>query len=106
MPRKRQPPVGARATVHYADLGPDDCSGRVTSPDRTLLDCLRNLPFDEAPAVADSALRSGYLPERLCTLARDARGAGAYAGWRPRPRRWRTIRSSRSCARSPSRCRA
>lgn len=77
VPRKRRPQSGATATVHFADLGPDDRSGGVTSADRTLLDCARNLPFDEALCVADSALRSGYRPERLAALTRDARGAGA-----------------------------
>lgn len=73
--RRLRPAPGA--VLHFADLGPDDRCGVSTSPERTLLDCLRNLPFDEALCVADSALRSGYRPERLAALARDARGAGA-----------------------------
>lgn len=69
------------ATVHRAALGPDDVrnigGSRVTSPDRTLVDCLRGLPFDEALAVADSALRAGVSPGRLRALAADLRGIGA-----------------------------
>ena len=34
--------------VTWADLGPDDVHGPVTSMRRTLVDCLRSLPFDEA----------------------------------------------------------
>jgi very-short-patch-repair endonuclease len=33
----------------------------VTSPARTVIDCARALPFDEALSVADSALRSGVV---------------------------------------------
>lgn len=77
LPRRRRVGPGPGAALHFADLGPDDRSGPCTSPDRTLLDCLRNLPFDEALSIADSALRCGYRPERLAAVARDARGAGA-----------------------------
>ncbi len=79
LPRGRRLRPGPGALLHFADLHPDDHEGSATSQDRTLLDCLRNLPHDEALAVADSALREGYRPERLAALARDARGAGAAA---------------------------
>lgn len=69
----------AGLTVHRADLGPDDVRDGCTSPDRTLLDCLRGLPFEEALAVADSALRAGFPAGRLAALARDARGPGSAA---------------------------
>ncbi len=69
------------ATLHRATLGPDDVhvvgGSRVTSPDRTLVDCLRSLPFDEALAVADSALRAGVTPTRLRRLAVGLTGPGA-----------------------------
>lgn len=58
-------------------LHPDDIVDGVTTRDRTLVDCLRHLPFDEALAVADSALRDGFPRERLRALVRDARGNGA-----------------------------
>lgn len=67
----------ADVDLHRADLEADDIDGVVTSKDRTLLDCLRALPFDDALAVADSALRSGYPPDRLLALARDAEGPGS-----------------------------
>lgn len=66
-----------RITPHRADLVSDDVRSGVTGRDRTLIDCLRELPFDEALAVADSALREGYSPGRLARLAREARGPGS-----------------------------
>lgn len=62
--------------VHRARLGPDDVIGQSTSPDRTLDMCGRGLPFDEALAIADSALRHGYSHKRLVALAATARGPG------------------------------
>jgi very-short-patch-repair endonuclease len=72
--------------VHRADLHEDDVTGMVTSPARTLLDCLRTEDEDSGLAVADSALRHGFPAPRLAALARDARGPGArkvrrVAGW-------------------------
>lgn len=63
--------------VHRAEWGPDDLSGMVTSQARTLVDCLRNLPFPRALAVADSALRAGRTPAWMSAIARDARGRGS-----------------------------
>lgn len=63
--------------LHRTGLGPDDVEGLVTSPERTLLDCLRAGPFDVGLCVADSALRDGFGPARLHALARDARGPGS-----------------------------
>jgi very-short-patch-repair endonuclease len=57
-----------------ADLAPGDVIDGVTSKDRTLLDCLRNLPEDQALVVADSALRHDFSARRLALLASSARG--------------------------------
>ncbi|MFT3874749.1 MAG: DUF559 domain-containing protein [Nocardioides sp.] len=64
--------------VVHADLAPAEIVNGVTSPVRTVLDCARLLPFDEALCVADSALRSGSLtrPE-LEVAAVKTRGPGA-----------------------------
>ena len=61
VPAKRRLAAARRegATVHWRDLDPAEVVDGVTSPLRTVLDCARDLPFDEALAVADSALRSG-----------------------------------------------
>jgi very-short-patch-repair endonuclease len=70
----------SQASVHWADLEAREMSGSVTSPRRTLVDCLRGLPFDEALAVADSALRHGSLDTaKLVEVAGSVRGAGAAA---------------------------
>jgi very-short-patch-repair endonuclease len=51
--------------------------GKATSPLRTVLDCARFLPFGEALAIADSAVRSGKVqPENLKSAAEALRGAG------------------------------
>lgn len=63
VPRNRKVGVVARGTasVHWADLPPADVVDGTTSPLRTVVDCARTLPFDEALAIADSALRSRVL---------------------------------------------
>ena len=45
--------------VRWGSLTTGELSRRRTDPARTVVDCARFLPFDEALAVADSALRSG-----------------------------------------------
>lgn len=50
---------GVWAEVRSADLAPGDRRGWATAPVRTVLDCARDLPFGDALAVADSALRHG-----------------------------------------------
>jgi very-short-patch-repair endonuclease len=63
---------------HWRDLAQADVVDAVTSRERTLLDCITDLPFDEALSVADSALRAGAISSRrLATLAATARGNGA-----------------------------
>lgn len=80
--RKRHLDSDTRATVHvaYADLTTDEVRDGVTTPLRTVLDCARRLPFDEALAVADSALRAGGVTtSELGSAATRARGPGATA---------------------------
>jgi very-short-patch-repair endonuclease len=65
-------------TPHWADLTADDVDGPVTSRRRTLTDCLRGLPFDEALPIADSALRNGDVTHAaLVALTTGLRGPGA-----------------------------
>ena len=68
---------GSRDGIRFADLTADDHDGVVTSPDRTLVDCLRLLPFDESLCIADSALRDGWNPSSLNALVRGASGPGS-----------------------------
>ena len=61
------------ASLRVVHLPPADLDGWATSPRRTVLDCAAELPFGEALAVADSALRHGDLTrdDLLATLRPD-----------------------------------
>jgi very-short-patch-repair endonuclease len=63
--------------IHRADLHSSEVDDGITTRARTLGDCLRGLPFDEALAVADSALRHGFSARLLSGLASTARGPGS-----------------------------
>ncbi len=76
--RKLAPGQRTGVTIRWANLADDQVRDCVTSPVRTVVDCARVLPFDEALAVADSALRSGVLC-RDDLEGLDVRGAGAAA---------------------------
>lgn len=64
------------AEVTEATLLPREIHGRLTSPLRTVFDCAHDLPFRDALAVADSALRSEVLThdDLLHAAARCAAG--------------------------------
>jgi very-short-patch-repair endonuclease len=67
----------------WAELSGADARHGVTTPLRTVLDCARSLPFDEAMAVADSALRARDVdPRELTEAAAQLRGTGARAARR------------------------
>lgn len=94
LPRVTVPPGAPRvaepdevADVTEATLLPRDIHGRVTSPLRTILDCAHDLPFRDALAVADSALRSEALTRSdllraVCAAECDCRRVAAYADGR------------------------
>ena len=68
---------GAAVHLHWADLRASDVQSGATSPLRTVVDCSRTLPFTQALAVADSALRRGLLTaDVLLDRARATEGAG------------------------------
>lgn len=74
VPRNRRVEPARREGVdlRWADLRPDEVvrGGLVTSPGRTVMDCAKDLPFDEALAVADSAVRHGAVTQgELVALA-------------------------------------
>jgi very-short-patch-repair endonuclease len=75
--RKLPPDVRRTAHVHVGDPEPALIRAGTTSPELTLEQCLRRLPYDEALAVADSALRAGAGPGMLRRLAEQARGPGS-----------------------------
>lgn len=74
--RKLSPTQRAGVEIHRHDLAEDDVDGIVTSRETTLLQCLRSLPFDEALAIADSALRDGE-ELTLQRVAARVRGPGS-----------------------------
>lgn len=64
--------------LHWYDVAPDAVVGLVTSREQTVVDCMRSLPFDEALAIADSALRHRCITKtRLVELADSIKGTGA-----------------------------
>jgi len=74
VPRNRKvlPERRVGVDLTWADLRPGEVAGRVTAPDRTVMDCARGLPFPEALAVADSALRHGNVTKgRLLQVAEE-----------------------------------
>jgi very-short-patch-repair endonuclease len=78
----RQPMVTVRRNAHpkdttgieltYADWTADDVVNGTTGRVRTVIDCARALPFDQALAVADSALRSGKVTREQLEKAAQA----------------------------------
>ncbi len=80
VPRNRRVDRALRRQLipHWSDLPPADIvKGCVTSLLRTLVDCMRNLPWDEALAIVDSALRAGDITkDELLELAASTRGRG------------------------------
>jgi very-short-patch-repair endonuclease len=63
--------------IHRGDLHESEVDEGVTTRARTLVDCMRGLPFGEALATADSALRHGFSQRLLSGLASSARGPGS-----------------------------
>ena len=57
--RDRRISVAARKPVlpHWSNLPPEHVDGIVTTRERTLIDCMRNLPLDESIPIGDSAIR-------------------------------------------------
>ena len=68
----RRPP---RTHIWYRDCSEELVIDGVTEPVRTVIDCARDLPFDEALCVADSALRVGDV-----TCAQLAQAVDALSG--------------------------
>jgi hypothetical protein len=85
----------SRARIHSSLIDPRDMAAGVTSPVRTVVDCARHLPFDEALAVADSALRSRRV--RAGDLADAARQVGGPG----RPQVLRVLRHASGKAANP-----
>ncbi|MBC9823980.1 DUF559 domain-containing protein [Terrabacter sp. MAHUQ-38] len=81
-------------TLHWRTLEPAVVADGVTTPARTVVDCCLDLPFDEALAVFDSALRAGL---RL----REVTEVGLTLGPRQRRRVLRVAREADARAANP-----
>ena len=78
-PRTHHLPHAARRLVvpHWSDIAPEDIVDGVTGVRRTLVDCMRMLPFDEALPIVESALRAGDVTKReLQLIAKAMKGRG------------------------------
>jgi very-short-patch-repair endonuclease len=75
-----RPKPRRRVLVHQSRLGDHEVIDGVTSPLRTILDCAASMPFVEALAIADSALRLNLVePAELLEAARRSPGRGRRA---------------------------
>ena len=71
-------PSARRLVVpHWSDIAPEDIVDGVTGVRRTLVDCMRMLPLDEALPIVESALRAGDVTQpELRRIASTMRGRG------------------------------
>lgn len=73
VPRNRSGlPPHPEVIVRWGSLPLEDVASGVTSPVRTVIDCSRTEAFDQALAVADSALRSGLVQHEDLVAAAHA----------------------------------
>jgi hypothetical protein len=80
VPPSSKPPSIPGVSWHYCLLASSDARRLTTTVLRTVLDCAAALPFAEALAVADSALRDGFVRrEDLLDAAEERRGPGRRA---------------------------
>jgi hypothetical protein len=78
-PRTRRVDRSLRKVLvpHWCELSRDDVEGSVTSQVRTLVDCMRNLPWDEAVAIVNSAIRADdFIQAEIQQIAERTRGRG------------------------------
>src|SRR3954468_918447 len=78
-PRNHHLPAFARLLVvpHWSDIAPEDIEDGATGMRRTLIDCMRMLPLEEALPIVDSAVRAGDVTRReLRAIAANMRGRG------------------------------
>lgn len=74
VPRNRKLAADRRVgvSVTWRDVPETDIQDGVLRPVATVVDCARTLPFDEALAVADSALRHGHVRRAQLVAAAEA----------------------------------
>lgn len=75
--RRVDPALRKVLVPHWCELAPDDVQGSVTSQVRTLIDCMRNLPWDEAVAIVNSAIRADdFTQDEVQQMAEQTKGRG------------------------------
>jgi hypothetical protein len=75
--RRVDPSLRKILVPHWCELGPDDVENGVTSQVRTLVDCMRNLPWDEAVAIVNSAIRADdFTQAEVKRIAERTKGRG------------------------------
>ena len=94
--RRLLPEQRAAAQVSWVNLPASAVDGTVTTRVRTVLDCAARLPFDEALAVADSALREGKV-----TRAELMRAVASLPARGPRRRVARVVQLADARAANP-----
>lgn len=79
VPKDRRLTAETRPAIEpvWIDLAHDELEGMSTNTAKTLEMCGRRLPFDEALAITDSALRAGHPADELHEAARTAKGPGS-----------------------------
>ena len=83
VPRRSRAAPGKGRALHWNDVDASDVRGRVTSPVRTVIDCARTMPFADALAIADSALRRELVsPDELRAASAASRARGVRAARR------------------------
>jgi len=68
---ERGPLASCGVDVRWRTLDEDDVWNGRTRAGRTVIDCAKDLPFDEALTVADSALRHGNVTHELLLSLAD-----------------------------------
>ena len=75
--RRVDPSLRTLLVPHWSDLPAEDVKGSVTTQVRTLIDCMRNLPWDEAVAIVNSAIRADdFTQAEVQQIAEATRGRG------------------------------
>jgi hypothetical protein len=75
--RRVDPALRKVLVPHWCELRREDVKGSVTTQVRTLVDCMRNLPWDEAVAIVNSAIRADdFTQAEVQVIAEQTKGRG------------------------------
>jgi len=75
--RRVHPSLRKMLVPHWCVLAANDVEGAVTSQVRTLIDCMRNLPWDEAVAIVNSAIQADdFTQDDIKLIAEQTKGRG------------------------------